>query len=114
LRVTTDLWVSALLRRASAAGAFATVMHKGAAEAGAVHVIVNSLDGMTSLLGPAAQFFYTAEHTEERLFEWLKQDVPEAEVMERIVKERSFDPDIWVVEIEDRQGRPFVDTIISS
>jgi hypothetical protein len=37
------------------------------------------------------------------------QPVPEASVEERLAKEIRFDPDVWVVETEDRAGRHFLD-----
>ncbi|MBV9591775.1 MAG: DUF1491 family protein, partial [Hyphomicrobiales bacterium] len=35
--------------------------------------------------------------------------VSPADAEARLAKERSFDPDIWIVEVEDRDGRAFLD-----
>lgn len=114
MRVTSSLWVSALLRRARAEAAFATVLNKGAESAGAIFVITSNMQGQVSLLGPAPQAFFVEESPLERQFEWLLQNVSENEVKERIARERSFDPDIWVVEIEDRDMRSFVEEIVET
>lgn len=112
MRVTSSLWVSALLRRARAEAAFATVLNKGAESAGAIFVVTNNMQGQVSLLGPAPQSFFDEDATLERKFEWLLQHVTEDDVKERLEREKSFDPDIWVVEIEDRAMRPFVEEIV--
>lgn len=83
---------------------------RGAAEAGAVFIILDRLDGRAAVYGPAPQ---TEEPPEgvDRLFakvhpaDWL--DPLEAEG--RLKREIMFDPDLWIVEIEDRDGRVFVD-----
>jgi hypothetical protein len=84
-------------------GMFGAVVRKGAEEAGAVHVIVNHLDGTCHLFGPAPG----ASHDEngERL--WVVEVAPPAgpqdamAVLERRIR---ADPDIWIVEVEDRGG----------
>ena len=112
MRVTSEFWVGALLRRAQAEGAFVAVVHKGATEAGAIFVIVNNLSGMLALLGPAPQMAYEDTNDNARQFEWLLKNISETEISEKISRERNFDPDIWVIEIEDREGRCFIDQII--
>lgn len=114
MRVTSELWVSALIRRAEAAGAFAMVVRKGAAEAGAIFVIVNDLQGGVQLHAPAPQTDYSLEHRPERRFECVIGDAGDAataadEIAAKLDREKSFDPDIWIVEIEDKQGRSFID-----
>ncbi|RUT88859.1 DUF1491 family protein, partial [Mesorhizobium sp. USDA-HM6] len=52
MRVTTDLWVSALLRRVFTAGGFAAVVKRGATEAGAVFVLSRGRLGEVVLYGP--------------------------------------------------------------
>ncbi|MBS7542032.1 DUF1491 family protein [Ancylobacter oerskovii] len=108
MRLKSAIWVSALLRRANGAGAFAAVRRRGAEEAGAVFVKVATLDGKASLYGPAPPSF-DDEASPERRFTPLVADRPEAEAEERMGKEIRFDPDLWFVEIEDRAGRSFLD-----
>ena len=104
-RLTSDIFVSALLRRLFAEGGVAAVEKRGAAEAGAIHVRVRHRDGTETLLSPAPQSFFKTERPEDRSFEVRKARAQEREVSEALSREREFDPDIWVVEIEtDRPG----------
>lgn len=104
MRVTTDLWVSALVRRVFSAGGYAAVMRRGASEAGAVFILVRGRDGLSGLYGPAAQTSYEAARPEERLFSVLQDAVDDAAVAARLERESRFDPDLWVVELEIGAG----------
>ena len=76
-------------------------------EAGAIFVKVDQLDGTASLYGPAPQSL-VEDGRGERLFTPVLADVPAAEIEERMRRELRFDPDLWLVEIEDRAGRHFL------
>jgi hypothetical protein len=43
----------------------------------------------------------------------VDQPVPEAKVEERIAREIGFDPDVWVIEIEDRAGRHYLERVVA-
>lgn len=107
-RLTTALWVAALVRRANDGGAFASLAKTGASEAGAIYVMVGNQSGQWDLFAPAVQTAYLSDGLSERLFEKVSSLVSEAEITERLASERRFDPDIWIVEIEDRQMRSFL------
>jgi len=106
-RLRSDFWVSAYLRRCGVEGVDAALRKRGAAEAGAIFVKVDHLDGTASLYGPAPQLF--VEDSDERLFSPILQGVTPLEVEERMVRELRFDSDLWLVEVDDRQGRHFLD-----
>jgi Uncharacterized conserved protein len=99
-RLTADIFVSALIRRVFSDGGAAAIERRGAAEAGAILVRVRHRDRTETLLSPAPQAFFEAGRPEERLFEVRLSHAPEFEVSEAIARERKFDPDLWVVEIE--------------
>lgn len=99
MRLTSDFWVSALIRRVSLGGGFAAVVRRGATEAGAVFVVERDRLGGVRLYGPAAQASYGEERPSERLFAPVPVEGEEA-VNARLERETRFDPDIWVVEIE--------------
>ena len=107
--MTSQVWVSALVRRAQAAGAFATVLHKGNAEAGAIYILVNDMLGGMKLYGPALQGSYDETGPQDRKFEILLENTSERKILDRVEKERDFDPDLWVIEIEDRSERNFAE-----
>ncbi len=112
MRLRSDFWVSAWLRRCAGENLPAALRKRGAAEAGAIFVKVDRLDGTAALYGPAPAS-ETSEAGVERLWTRLHREPFIASVLaeERLRREKGFDPDIWIVEIEDRQGRSFLDLV---
>jgi hypothetical protein len=110
MRLKSSIWVAAYLRRCQTEGIFGAVRRRGAEEAGAVFVKLALLDGNAMLYGPAPQTAYDDSRPVERVFSPVSpQPVPEAVVEERLTKEIRFDSDVWIVEIEDKAGRHFLD-----
>jgi len=114
MRLKSAIWVGAYVRRVFGAGAFVVVRQRGAEEAGAIFIKINRLDGSADLFCPAPQTVFDDAKPSERLFTpGLKsQPAPEADVEARIARELKFDPDVWVVEVEDREGRNFLDDLV--
>ena len=112
MRLRSDLWVAAYLRRCNDEWASAYLRRRGAAEAGAIFVKIDRLDGQAALFGPAPQSLLGEG---ERLFvqahkeDWLAP----ASIEARLRRELEFDTDLWIVEVEDRQGRNFLDLAAS-
>ncbi len=110
MRLKSNIWVAAYLRRCQVNGIFGAVRRRGAEEAGAVFVKLALLDGNALLFTPAPQTAYDNSRPVERVFTPSSAEpVPEQVVEERLTKEIRFDPDVWIVEIEDREGRHFLD-----
>ena len=110
MRLKSSIWVAAYLRRCQTEGVFGAVRKRGAEEAGAVFVKVATLDGHAMLYAPAPQTVYDDSRPIERIFTATSpQPIAESSVEERLAKEQKFDPDVWIVEIEDRAGRHFLD-----
>lgn len=103
MRLKSAIWVSAFLRRHQAEGRFGAVIHKGAEEAGAVFVVVNHLDGTLHLFGPAPGPAYD-DAGDRRFAIELGGPVAQEGIDAFLRRRRAADPDIWVVEIEDRAG----------
>jgi hypothetical protein len=91
------------MRRCNVEGKYCTVAAKGAAEAGAVFIIVNRLDGRFQLFGPAPGPAFD-EKGERRFVEELPFPASEADVTALLARRKKFDSDLWVVEVEDRDG----------
>jgi hypothetical protein len=109
-RLKSSIWVAGYLRRCQGAGMFGAVRRRGAEEAGAVFVKIALMDGTALLFVPAPQTAYDDSHPLERAFiQSPPKAVDEAAVEARLAKEIGFDPDVWIVEIEDREGRHFLD-----
>ena len=102
-RLTTDVWVSAYLTRLRLIDIPVFVTRKGDPTAGSVIVKLNTLDGQARAF--QRQFdLMSGERTWVTLAEG-----PEAEVDASLTKQASFDPDLWVIEVEDKQGRHLLD-----
>jgi hypothetical protein len=115
MRLKSGIWVAAYVRRCHIEGAFAAVRRRGADEAGAIYIKINRLDGTGTLYGPAPQAVFDEAQPSGRIFTViLGRDAPvlEANIEARIVREIGFDPDIWVIEVEDRAGRHFLDGMV--
>ena len=109
MRVTSGFWVGSYLRRAMAGGCFTSVVKRGAEEAGAIFVILNHGNGKFSLFGQAPQSVFDDMVTFDRLFTSLIENLNEEVVLDRLEREKNFDPDLWIIENEDRLGRSFLE-----
>ena len=103
-RLKAGIFVRAVIRRAEVAGAQAYVVRKGSEEAGAIFLKVSRLDGTCTVLNQARDG--EGELVWARPLGEATDDAKAAAYLERQIK---FDPDLWIVEIEDREGRAFVD-----
>ena len=109
MRLRSDIWVAAYMRTVEVGGGFATLRRRGAAEAGAVFVVVDRLDGRCALFAPGP----SDETLGERRFlrahkaEW----VDSAEVSARLEREVRRDPDLWIVDVERRDGVHGLDVV---
>lgn len=82
----------------------ATLVRRGDASAGVVLIKINRLDRTFDV-------YDQARNAQGQLM-WVKGlkncPAPEADVDAYIERSRRMDPDLWVVEIEDREGRHFL------
>ena len=113
MRLKTALWVAAYLRRCHVEGVFAVVRRRGAEEAGAVFVRISKLDGTSDLFGPAPQSAFDAAPGAARAFtpSLATQSASDTDVEAYLARQIKFDPDVWIVEVEDREGRNFLDVV---
>jgi hypothetical protein len=113
MRLKSALWVAAYLRRCQVEGVAAVVRRRGAEEAGAIFVRIDRLDGTSDLFGPAPQSAFDSARGAARAFSasLAEQPAPDASIESYLVREIKFDPDIWIVEVEDRKGRNFLDVV---
>lgn len=101
--LSTDIWVGALIRRAEGAGAFAMVLRKGDPRAGAV--LVKAVDRRKGLMRLYAE---ATRADGERVWMRPARAEEERELDSYVERAVSRDPDLWVVEVEDAQGRHFL------
>ncbi len=103
MRLTAEIWVSAYLTRLRLTDIPAFVVKRGDNTAGAVLVKLNTLDGNAQCFQRSFDLM-----TGERNWVTLVEG-GEASVDASIAKQRGFDPDLWVIEVEDKQGRHLLD-----
>lgn len=102
-RLTAELWVAAYLTRLRLSDIPAFVTQKGDATAGAVLVKMNTLDGQATAYQRSFDLM-----TGDRRWVTLSEG-DEASVDAALSRQKGFDPDLWVIEVEDRQGRHLLD-----
>ena len=114
MRLKSGIWVAAYLRRCQIEGTAAVLRRRGAEEAGAIFIKVTRLDGTADLYGPAPQSAFDEARPSDRAFSPALKNapVPEADVESYLTRQLRFDPDLWIVEVEDSDGRHFLDHIV--
>ena len=107
VRIKAELWIKAHIRKCNALAISATVVRRGDDQAGALIIKVNQLGPGCAVLVPVNTL------DGGRKWRWALGEnlVPEAEADAYIEKQLNMDPDIWILEIEDREGRHLVDDI---
>lgn len=103
-RLKSEIRVAAQLRRAHSAGAFAVVARRGDPDAGAIAVKV--------YLGARQARLFVEARDEDGKAIWREPfdgAVEEDRIDAFLDKEKRFDSDLWIVEIEDREGRAFLE-----
>ena len=100
-RLKAKVVVQSIVRRAANRGVFATVMHSGDDDAGAIFIKIVRGRNDCTLLAPSRR----PEDDKVVRVSVLKDGViDEMAADEHIARERRIDPDLWLVEIEDRDG----------
>lgn len=102
-RLTSSIFVSAIIRRVNSAGGFAAVLRRGSDEAGAIFICVPGRGGEVSLYGQAPQSVFAEQDRPSvggRLFECLGEGLQQSDLDARFEREARMDPDFWVVELE--------------
>jgi hypothetical protein len=107
-RLKAGIYVKALIRRAEVGGASAYVAHRGGEEAGALLLKLSRPDRSCTVLSQARR-------GGDGELVWIKplgETSDEATAAKYFEKQLRYDPDLWIVEIEDREGRAFVDEAV--
>lgn len=103
-RLKTTIWVAALIRRAQLSGASAFVARKGEPDSGAVIVKIALLNGTARV--------WSSSYGRDGGRRWVRatgaEVVPDADAEAYVTRARARDSDLWVIEIEDREGRDFL------
>ena len=98
-RLTARFWVDAYLARLRFQDIPGFVVSHGDDTAGAVLVKLNTLDGQACAYTRSFDLM-----SGQRVWTELSSGA-ETDVDQSIAKQRGFDSDLWVIEVEDRLGR---------
>jgi hypothetical protein len=109
-RLSTHVEVGSILRRAAAAGDFATVLRKGDEERGALVLIVTSRGQHSAILERVASL--------DGDYLWQRSGPPESassmEIADFLAKRARFDTDFWAIELDIADPERFIaETIVS-
>ncbi len=107
-RVKTHIWVSAYIRRTQADGFPAVLVHRGDEDAGAVLLKINRFE-------QGCQVF-TQVRDQHGNLAWMAGTgsdlVTEADADTYVARQRQYDADLWVVEVEDPTNTYALDGIV--
>jgi hypothetical protein len=108
MRIKSEIWVRAYIRRCQAEAVPVAIVRRGDEAAGAIFICIDRLDGTVLLYGPAPAGLVESE-TDRR---WVRclgpEPVSESEANGYLARQRDFDADLWIIEVEDRAGRHFL------
>ncbi|WP_323765062.1 DUF1491 family protein [Marinovum sp.] len=104
MRLTADFWVAAYIARLRQADIPAFVVAHGDDTSGMVVIKLNTLDGR-------ARVFHRMHDLMADETRWQEMQAgPEGEIDATLARQRAMDPDLWVIEVEDRAGRHLLDS----
>jgi hypothetical protein len=102
-RIATHVWLGALRRRVEAAGGSLTVLRRGDADAGAALLVLRDPAGGVAVHSRAQSG--GRAHWQELL---RVDDERAPALAESIERQRRFDPDLWVVELDVANPARFI------
>lgn len=112
MRLKSVIWAKAYIRRCSVAGASAFVVRHGDDDAGAIYIKVTQQGGgRATLYGPAPGGLDSELGDRHWSLHLDPAEDAEPTIDAYLARQYAFDRDIWVIEVEDREGRHFLDDL---
>ncbi|MEZ5900682.1 MAG: DUF1491 family protein [Hyphomicrobiaceae bacterium] len=108
MRLKAEIWVKAYLRRCATHGAMGVVVRHGDDDAGAIYIKVLRGDGLCALFGPAPAGLAGADFDRRWVALAKGAFMSEDEARGMIEREARIDSDLWLIEIEDREGNHYL------
>ena len=101
-RLASELWVFAYKKRLELQGIPIFLLKKGDNKAGAIIIIISNLKGTSKIL--------VQGHSLEGDRRWVElANGPDSEMEKIVAKQKVVDPDLWILEVEEPNGRHFLD-----
>ena len=91
-RLTSSVFVNALIRRAESLGGFAAVLARGDAASGAILLILADRGKKSGILERCLQ--------PDGNYAWTEVGGSQDDMQGLVERRRGFDPDLWVVELD--------------
>ena len=107
MRVKSEVFVRAYLRLCQAEGVPVVIVRRGDESAGAIFIRIDSLDGSVTLYGPAPSGLEGSEAERRFVSCFGPRRATMAEADLYLARQLKFDEDLWIIEIEDREGAAF-------
>lgn len=108
MRIKAKIWAMAYIRRCSTNGVPAVIARRGQSDGGAIFIKINTLDGNVALYGPAPAGLDASSDNRMWVLCLGEGSVSEADADSYLQRQAEFDPDIWIIEVEDRERRHFL------
>ena len=102
-QIRSEIWCSAFVRQHNNQGQICVVAKKGDPIAGQIWIEVDHLDGNSSLFSQASSSMQTSLDG-TLLFQQKFDQIPYLQIKQRIDQEKNFDPDFWLLVLEDPRG----------
>lgn len=112
MRVKTEIWVKAYLRRCMSEGIAGYIAASGDDYAGAIFIHIDNLDGSHWLFGPAPAGLEEISYERRWSLCFPQSPVSKEQAENYLAQQKKYDPDLWIVELEDKQGRHFLDDLL--
>jgi hypothetical protein len=114
MRLKSEIWVKAYIRRLYGETVPVAVLRHGDDDAGAIFIKINTRDGRAQVLSPAPGADPGAMAGLDRRWSLVFPEgaVEETQADGFLARQARFDPDIWVIELEDSRGRHYLDDCI--
>lgn len=106
-RLTSEFWISGYKHYLNSLGIPIFITNKGDDKAGAILIKVSNLSGYATVISQGVDV------EGKKIWEQLAQGF-ESEMDEIILRQIQYDPDIWVLEVEEKSGKHFLEKFSSS
>ena len=100
----TEIWVKGYVRQCDLAGLPCVIVNRGAPEAGAVYICVTISNGHGQVYSPAPGPAYDGEGGRNWETPLGPGPVSMADIDAYLARQLKFDPDIWIIEVQDKTG----------
>ena len=110
MRLKASIWVQAYLRQCDRQGLSLIVQRHGDDDAGAVFIKVSLLNGRAMLFGPAPPEGISFDAPPQRWVSQFNDEVVDEQTVDAfLLSQTKFDPDLWILVLEDQLGRHGLD-----